>query len=137
MAKKKAAKKAAKSAASDGVYRFLDDVKKEVPHLYDQAASLQPFEDVISEQWCDKEAGCLGIGFDLDGRVCPSGVYSLYGARIYADRVALWTDMYMDDGSCCRERYESDMQRLWSLLRQIPRPVHSFGVWTAAVNGGQ
>ena len=118
-------------------YSFLRDVNDKVPALYDRAASLQPFEDVISEQWCDAEEECIGIGFDIDGRVCPSGVYSLYGARIYADRVILWTDVYIKKGDCGREQYESDMPRLWSLLRQIPRPVHSFGVWTAALNGGE
>ena len=64
-------------------------------------------------------------------------MYTLYGARIYADRVILFNDTYMTDGNCLREQYESDMPRLWSLLRQIPRPVHSFGVWTAALNGGE
>jgi hypothetical protein len=132
MAKKKAAVKT--TAAAE--YRFLDDVRKKTPHLLEPAASLLPFDDVITEHWCDADEDCIGIGFDLDGRVCPSGVYSLYGARIYADRVVLWTDMYMEEGDCCREQYESDMPRLWSLLRQLPRPVHSFGTWTAAVNGG-
>lgn len=131
MAKKQKAKK----STSD--HRFLDDVKSKVPPLYDQAASLQPFDDVITEQWCDKDERCIGIGFDIDGRVCPSGVHSLYGARIYTDRVVLFHDMYMDDGDCVREQYESDLPRLWSLLRQIPRPVHSFGEWTAALNGGE
>jgi len=133
MSKKKAVAKNAEGAE----YRFLDEVRGTTPHLLEQAASLLPFDDVITEQWCDAEEDCIGIGFDLDGRVCPSGVYSLYGARIYADRVVLWNDMYMDDGDCRREQYESDMPRLWSLLRQLPRPVHSFGTWTAAVNGGE
>ena len=133
MAKKKAAAKDTEAAE----YTFLDDVWQKVPHLLEQAASLLPFDDVITDHWCDEEEGCIGIGFDLDGRVCPSGVYSLYGARIYADRVVLWTDMYMDDGGCCREQYASDMPRLWTFLRQIPRPMHSFGIWTASLNGGE
>lgn len=134
MAKKKAAKR---KKQVDVTYRFLDDVKSKVPQLYDQAASLQPFDDVITEQWCERDERCIGIGFDIDGRVCPSGVHSLYGARIYTDRVVLFHDMYIDDGDCVREQYESDLPRLWSLLRQIPRPVHSFGAWTAALNGGE
>jgi hypothetical protein len=128
-------KKKAKPAQPTGQYRFLDDVRATVPALYDEAASLQPFEDVLSSHWCDAEDQCVGVGFDLDGRVCPSGVYSLYGARIYKDRVILWTDMYTRKGECVREQYESDMPRLWSLLRQIPRPVHSFGVWKEELQG--
>lgn len=133
-----AKKKVTDSNEQDDVkYRFLDDVKAKVPKLYDQAASLQPFDDVISEQWCDEDERCIGIGFDIDGRVCPSGVHSLYGARIYTGRVVLFHDMYMTDGDCVREQYDSDLPRLWALLRQIPRPVHSFGVWKAALNGGE
>jgi hypothetical protein len=133
MAKKKARPKAPAAERCS----FLDDVRAQVPSLYEQAASLQPFNDVITDQWCDRDERCVGIGFDIDGRVCPSGVYSLYGARLYDARVVLFHDMYMDDGSCVREQYESDLPRLWSLLRQIPRPVHSFGVWTEALNGGE
>ena len=132
MAKKKASKQ---PAAAE--YRFLDDVRDKVPQLLERAASLLPFDDVISEQWIDVEEGCFGVRFDLDGRVCPSRVYSLHGARIYADRVVLFSDMHTPADDTLREQYESDMPRLWSLLRQIPRPVHSFGVWTAALNGGE
>jgi hypothetical protein len=127
MAKKK---KVIAETVAEPPYRFLDDVRKDVPLLYELAASLQPFDDVITEQWCDKDEACIGIGFDMDGRVCPSGVYSLYGARIYGlNRVTLFHDMYLQKGECCREEYSSTMNRLWDLLRQIPRPVHSFGAW--------
>ena len=115
-------------------HRFLDDVRSKVPGLYEEAASLLPFDDVITEQWCDTDARCVGIGFDMDGRVCPSGCYTMYGARIYSyGNVKLWMDTYTSDKKCFREEYESDMPRLWALLRQIPRPVHSFGTW----NGGE
>lgn len=125
-----AKKSKAKAAKPEKEYSFLEEVLKTVPVLYEFAASLQPFDDVITEQWCDKEDKCFGIGFDLDGRVCPSGVYSLYGARVYSNRVVLFHDMYSKSGgSCAREEYASDMRRLWDLLRQIPRPVHSFGTW--------
>ena len=134
MAKKKRAKAQKPTAVK---HEFLVDVRRQTPALLEYAASLLPFEDLISEQWCDAKEGCVGIGFEVDGRVSPSGVYTLYGARIYADRVILFNDTYMTDGNCLREQYESDMPRLWSLLRQIPRPVHSFGVWTAALNGGE
>jgi hypothetical protein len=133
MGKKKPAAKKPEAAE----YRFLDDVRQKVPHLLEQAASLLPFDDVITEHWCDADEDCIGIGFDLDGRVCPSGVYSLYGARIHADRVIMFTDMYTPEDECVREQYESDMPRLWAFLRQLPRPMHSFGVWTAALNGGE
>lgn len=111
-------------------YRFLDEVKAKLPRLYEAAASLLPFDDVITEQWCDNAGKCFGVGFDIDQRVCPSGVHSHYGARVYAGgRVVLFHDMTLTDGGVCREEYESDMARLWALLRQIPRPVHSFGTW--------
>jgi hypothetical protein len=114
-----------KTAAAE--YRFVDYVRnKKVPHLLEQAASLLPFEDVLTEYWCDAEEDCIGIGFGLDGRVCPSGVYSLYGARIYADRVIMFTDMYTPKDECVREQYATDMRGLWDFLRQLPRPMHSF-----------
>ena len=107
---------------------WLDEVRAKLPFLYDKAASLQPFDDVITEQWI--ETACFGIGIDVDGRVCPSGVYSTSGARIYADHVIMFTDMHMADGDVLREEYRTDMAGLWSYLRQVPRPMHSFGKWT-------
>lgn len=107
---------------------WLDEVRAKLPFLCDKAASLQPFDDVINEQWI--ETACLGIGIDVDGRVCPSGVYSTYGARIYADHVIMFTDMTMTDGDVFREEYRTDAAGLWSYLRQLPRPMHSFGKWT-------
>lgn len=109
-------------------YRFLDDVRAKLPSLLTQAASLQPFGDVICEQWCDTDH--FGIGIDVDGRVCPSGVHSTHGARVYADHVIMFTDMHMKDGDVLREEYRTDMAGLWAYLRQLPRPMHSFGKWT-------
>jgi len=108
-------------------YSFLDDVREKLPFLYDKAASLQPFDDVISEQWC--ETAHFGVGFDVDGRVCPSGVHSTFGAHVHPDHVILFTDMHMEDGAVLRETYRTDMAGLWSFLRQLPRPMHSFGKW--------
>ena len=107
--------------------RWLDEVRVKTPLLYEQAASLQPFDDVITEQWCEDD--CLGIGIDVDGRVCPSGVYSTYGALIYADHVIMFTTMQTVD-DVLREEYRTDMAGLWAFLRQLPRPMHSFGKWT-------
>jgi hypothetical protein len=123
-------KKKTKAKAAASEYRFIDSVLRDVPGAYELAASLMPFDDVITDQWCDKKMGCIGIGFDIDQRVCPSGVHSHYGASIYGDgHVVLFHDMTMTDGRICREEYSSDMHRLWALLRQIPRPVSSFGEW--------
>lgn len=108
-------------------YSFLDDVREKLPYLYSQAASLQPFDDVINEQWC--ETAHFGIGIDVDGRVCPSGCYSMYGADVHADHVILWTRMHTADDKVFREDYRTDMAGLWSFLRQLPRPIHSFGKW--------
>lgn len=109
-------------------YSFLDDVQSKLPFLYAKAASLQPFDDVICEQWCATTH--FGIGIDVDGRVCPSGAYSTYGAEIHADHVSMFTDMHMQDGAVLRESYRTDMAGLWAYLRQIPRPMHSFGQCT-------
>lgn len=122
MAKKK------DKAASEEPDRWLDEVSHKAPDLYERAASLAPFDDVITEQWCEDD--CFGIGIDVDGRVCPSGVYSTYGARIYADHVIMFTDMHMTEGDVLREEYRTDMAGLWAFLRQLPRPMHSFGKWT-------
>ena len=115
-------------------YTFLDDVKKKLPALYAQAASLQPFDDVIHTQWVDKGEAHFGIGIQDGGGVWPSGSSDQYGARIYADKVLLFQDTYVpkDDGDkdCYREEHVTDMAGLWNYLRQLPRPISSFGKWT-------
>lgn len=128
MAKKKAAKKQHKE------YSFLDDVRKKLPALYDAAAALRPFDDVISSHWIGD--GHIGIEIDLhnSGCVYPSGVYWNHGARIYKDKVIMFCDCdYTEDTKDklgpAREEYLTTESRLWDLLRQIPRPMYSFGEW--------
>lgn len=128
MAKKKAAKKQPKE------YSFLDEVRKKLPALYDAAAALRPFDDVISSHWIGDDH----IGIDIDmhngGAVYPSGIYFNYGARIYQDKVIMFCDCdyaewTKNDIGPAREEYITTESRLWDLLRQIPRPMHSFGEW--------
>ena len=124
----------AKKKAKTQDYTFLDDVKKKLPALYAKAASLQPFDDVIHTQWVNKEQAHFGIGIQDGGGAWPSGSYDTYGARIYADKVLLFQDTYLpkDDGdkTCCREEHVTDMAGLWAYLRQLSRPISSFGKWT-------
>ena len=115
-------------------WTFLDEVRKKLPALYAQAASLQPFDDVIHTQWVDKDEAHIGIGIQDGGGAWPSGSYDQYGARIYADTVLLFQDTYMPnkdgDTDCCRAEHVTDMAGLWTYLRQLPRPISSFGKWT-------
>jgi hypothetical protein len=115
-------------------WTFLEEVKKKLPALYAQAASLQPFDDVIHTQWANKEEAHFGIGIQDGGGAWPSGSYDTYGARIYADKVLLFQDTYLPnkdgDTDCFREEHVTDMAGLWTYLRQLPRPISSFGKWT-------
>lgn len=113
---------------------WLDAVARKAPDLYGRAASLTPFDDVITERWID--ADHIGIGIETPTGVYPSGFYQTYGARIYADKVIMFCDCDYagwtkedDTPGPAREEYITDMQRLWSFLRQLPRPMHSFGDW--------
>lgn len=115
-------------------YSFLDEVKKRLPSMLTHAASLQPFDDVINSQWVDTDH--VGIGIDSGTAMYPSGVYQTYGALIYADRVIMFCDSdyaehmrEADTPGPAREEYVTDMAGLWAYLRQIPRPMHSFGQW--------
>lgn len=126
MAKKKAAKKE---------HTFLDEVAKKAPKLLTLAASLSPFEDVLTSRWVDKDH--IGFGIEIKEGVYPSGIYFTYGARIYADKVIMFCDANYAEGLSdkdnpgpAREEYITDMLRLWSFLRQLPRPMHSFGEWS-------
>lgn len=135
MAKKKSVKKKA------GGYSCLDDVRKKLPALYEAAAALRPFDDVISSRWVADDHIGIGIKVHESGCVWPSGSYDTYGARIYKDKVILFNDTrYVDeDGDNpgpAREEYITTESRLWDLLRQIPRPMHSFGEWRP-LKGGQ
>lgn len=126
MAKKK---KVAVQAVPD---TWLDEVVRKAPDLYERAASLAPFDDVITERWIDKDY--VGIGIEAPTGVYPSGIYHTYGARIYDDKVIMFCDSDYADWSGdnpgpAREEYLTDMPRLWSFLRQLPRPMHSFGEW--------
>lgn len=112
--------------------RWLDEVPRP---LLENAASLSPFDDVISEQWVGEGGTHFGIGIETGGGVYPSGIYFTYGARVYADKVIMFCDCaYADEAGDnpgpAREEYESDMPRLWAFLRQLPRPMHSFGDWS-------
>jgi len=88
---------------------------------------------VITEQWIEKDH--VGIGIEAPAGVYPSGIYQTYGARIYEDKVIMFCDSYYADWSGenpgpAREEYATDIKRLWSFLRQLPRPMHSFGEWS-------
>jgi len=132
MAKKKAKTEHKRPDGTE--VRFLSYVKKQAPNLYEQYASLQPFEDVISQCWVNTKEGYVGIGIETGGGAWPSGSYDTYGARIYADKVLLFQDTYIpkegSDTDCYREEHVTDMAGLWTYLRQLPRPISSFGKWT-------
>lgn len=131
MAKKKASK-LVKEKQPD---RWLDEVRKKARDLHELAASLQPFDDVITSKWVDDDH--FGIGIEVKEGVYPSGIYFTYGARIYAGKVIMFCDADYAEGLSDednpgpgREEYETDMPRLWAFLRQLPRPMHSFGDWS-------
>ena len=133
MAKKKTGKKKDKAVHMEPD-SWLDVVVRKAPDLYERAASLAPFDDVISEEWV--EADHVGIGIDVKEGVYPSGIYFTYGARIYDDKVVMFCDANYAEGLSeednpgpAREEYITDMPGLWSFLRQLPRPMHSFGKW--------
>lgn len=128
MAKKKTTKKKHKE------YSFLDEVRKKLPALYDAAAALRPFEDVLSSKWVDDDHIGIGIEVPMAWCVWPSGSFDTYGARIYKDKVIMFNDtQYVDEEGDnpgpAREEYITTESRLWDLLRQIPRPMYSFGEW--------
>ena len=134
MAKKKVAKKMDKlvNAEPDS---WLDEVVRKAPDLYEKAASLAPFDDVITSKWVEKDH--VGIGIEVKEGVYPSGIYFTYGARIYEDKVIMFCDAAYAEGLSdkdnpgpAREEYATDMPRLWAFLRQLPRPMHSFGEWS-------
>ena len=134
MAKKKSKKKSGLDNVSPRTW-LLTEVGRKAPDLYDQAASLAPFDDVITSQWVDKDY--VGIGIEAPTGVYPSGVFQTYGARIYEDKVIMFCDSdyaaWVEDDDTrgpSREEYITDMPRLWSFLRQLPRPMHSFGKWS-------
>lgn len=134
MAKKKTGKKKDKVVHMEPD-SWLDMVVRKAPDLYERAASLAPFDDVISEHWA--EADYVGIGIDAKEGVYPSGSYFTYGARIYDDKVVMFCDANYAEGLSekdnpgpAREEYTTDMPRLWAFLRQLPRPMHSFGEWS-------
>jgi hypothetical protein len=129
------AKKKEKLVKDPKPYRWLDEVRKKLPHLLEDAASLSPFEDVLTSQWVDKDH--IGVGIEIKEGVYPSGIYFTYGARIYSDKVIMFCDADYAEGLSdkdnpgpAREEYETDMPRLWAYLRQLPRPMHSFGDWS-------
>lgn len=127
MAKKK------KNVAQSEPDSWLDMVARKAPGLYERAASLAPFDDVITGRWIDKDH--IGIGIEAPTGVYPSGIYQTYGARIYEDKVVMFCDSDYaewagENPGPAREEYTTDMQRLWSFLRQLPRPMHSFGEWS-------
>ena len=133
MAKKKSKKK----SGLDNVrlHTWLDKWVRNAPDLYDHAASLAPFDDVITSRWVDKDH--VGIGIEAPTGVYPSGSYQTYGARIYEDKVIMfcdsdYADWAKDDDTPgpAREEYITDMPGLWSFLRQLPRPMYSFGKWS-------
>ena len=129
------AKKKAKIVKDPAPYRWLDEVRKKAPHLLEDAASLAPFDDVITSHWVENDH--IGIGIEAPTGVYPSGSYQTYGARIYQDKVIMFCDSDFADWTKdddtpgpAREEYITDMPRLWSFLRQLPRPMHSFGEWS-------
>ena len=134
MAKKKSKKKSGLDNVSPRTW-LLTEVGRKAPDLYDQAASLAPFDDVITSQWVDKDY--VGIGIEAPTGVYPSGVFQTYGARIYEDKVIMFCDSdyadWVEDDDTpgpSREEYITDMPGLWSFLRQLPRPMHSFSKWS-------
>ena len=134
MAKKKTGKTKDKAVHMEPD-SWLDIVVRKAPDLYELAASLTPFDDVINEQWV--EADHIGIGIEVKEGVYPSGIYFRYGARIYDDKVVMYCDANYAEGLSAednpgpaREEYTTDMPRLWAFLRQLPRPMHSFGEWS-------
>ena len=126
MAKKKA--KTKHKRQDDAEVTFLSYVKKQAPNLYERYASLQPFEDVINECWVNTQVGYVGIGIETGAGVWASGDRPRYYAEIHFDEVVLQFDVESGDETF-RESYSTDMAGLWSFLRQIPRPMHSFGKW--------
>ena len=103
-------------------------ILKQIPGLAYHAATLEPFDDVLTGYGC--KDGDEFFGIDIAGNSCvhPSGDYDRYGAWVYADRVVMFVDTY-SEGSVIRESCETDLPGLWSFLRQLPRPMHSFGKW--------
>ena len=107
---------------------FSSEVKLKVPEVYEHFVSLRPFDDVISSYWIDSDEQYVGIGIDVGGFVFPSGDHSQQGAMVYKDRVVLFEDTH-SGGSVFREEHVTDMAGLWAYLRQLPRPISSFGKW--------
>jgi len=127
MAKKKAKTEHKRPDGTE--VRFLSYVKKQAPNLYEQYASLQPFEDVISQCWVNTKEGYVGIGIETGAGVWASGDRPMYYAEIHFDEVVLQFDIESGDKTF-RESYSTDIAGLWAFLRQIPRPISSFGTWT-------
>lgn len=121
MAKKKAVRKAVKMD-------MVDFVGKQLPSLSMHAATLMPFDDVISGYGVRAGDGYFNIDIDCCKGVWPSGDHDTYGARIYADRVVMFQDTHSED-SVYREECATTLAGLWSFLRQLPRPMQSFGEW--------
>ncbi len=111
-------------------------VLEHVPELAHHAATLEPFRDVITGYGYKPGDKFFGIDIAGNGCVYPSGDYDMHGAWVYADRVVMFVDTH-SEGDVIRESYQTDLHGLWAYLRQLPKPMHSFGKWIENVNGGE
>jgi len=107
------------------MYQFI---LRMCPDLAVQAATLEPFRDVITGYGYKPDDKFFSIDIAGNGCVYPSGDYDMYGAFIYADRVVMFQDTH-SRGAVLRESYDTTLSGLWDFLRQLPRPMHSFGAW--------
>lgn len=100
-----------------GKARFVENY---APKLRDQWLTLKPFQDVIHTVWAgpqgegSKEQQYIALDFSTweDGEI-----------------VILCQWIIREDGVFCQTedgRHPSSMDQLWSYLRQLPRPAHSF-----------
>ena len=126
MAKAKRRKKAPVKSVLDK--ESVQFIAKEVPHLRDHYLTLLPFDDVISGCGARKGDGYFYIDIDCGVGVWSSGDYDTYGAKVYADKVVLFMNTHSGDEVYCEE-YATTLPRLWDFLRQVRRPMHSFGEW--------
>lgn len=111
-------------------FGLADFLLAELPELSHHGATLAAFDDVIGGYGAgpgDKYFH-IELSSDIGPGVFPSGDYSRYSARIYADKVVLVHDTHSDGDILCEEHL-TDMRGLWDFLRQLPRPMHSFGKW--------
>ena len=124
-----------KKATGFGLADFLLD---NLPALSHHGATLAAFDDVIGGYGAGPGADCFHIELssDIGPGVFPSGDYSRYSARIYADNVVLVHDTHSEDAVYCEE-HKTDMRGLWDFLRQLPRPMHSFGKWQPYIGENQ